>query len=410
MIFFGILWVTSWIGSFLSLNQNLPPSFTLKIVPAKASSNLGKLVNKPLPFLIPDKQQMSVVSTTMLLPRFLKMDWGDKESKPNVTKPPAPLIKRDKNSKNQFCGLQQDNLAKQPAVKVASLLPVPNLIETGSEQRDFLPNQILRSLQNFFRFPNPIEPGFDSTSSPVVVVNRGTSNYEVWLNNRMVANLPDRQQASLMQQRLARLMKSSNFDASRLHPALVDGIPALMSGNRFLFGIGKEVTRKTHRSGDLLAIEWVNNLRQALQVPRLSLVEGQREMYGLTSSKKRMGGLASWYGPYFHGRITANGETFNQNELTVAHKSLPFNTYLQVTNLKNGKTVIVRVNDRGPYIPPRSLDLSRVAARCLDSELAGVVPYEAVILNKSEPIMTLKSPSLSLKMQKPPRKLAVISD
>ncbi|MUH00976.1 septal ring lytic transglycosylase RlpA family protein [Scytonema sp. UIC 10036] len=409
MIFIGLLWVTSWIGSFLSLNQNLPPSLTSNTLSAKVSSNLRKPSHEPHPFLMPVGDTISVVSITMLPPRFLKLDWGDKKSKPNATESTAPLIKRDKNSKNQFCGLQQENPTKQSTVKkVASFLPVPSLIETGSEDRDFLPNQILRSLQNFFRLDNPIEPGFDSTSAPVVVVNRGTSNYEVWLNNRVVANLPDRQQASLMQQRLTRLVKSSNFDASQLRPALVDGIPALMSGNRFLFGIGKEVTRKTRRSGDLLAIEWVNNLRQALQVPRLSLVEGQKEMYGLTSSRKKMAGLASWYGPYFHGRMTANGETFNQNELTVAHKSLPFNTYLQVTNLKNGKTVIVRVNDRGPYIPPRSLDLSRVAARCIDSELAGVVPYEAVILNKSEPRMTLKN--LSLKMRKPPRKLAIISE
>jgi rare lipoprotein A len=393
MIFIGLLWVTSWIGSLLSLNQNLPPSLTSNVLPANVSSNLGKLVNKPLLFLIPEKQQMRVVSTTMLTPRFLKMDWGDKESQPNVNKQTTSLVKvkRDKNSKDRFCGLQKDNQTKRSAVKVASLLPVPNLIDTKTDARDFLPNQILRSLQNFFRFPNPIEPSFDSTSSPVVVVNRGISNYEVWLNNRVVANLPDRQQASLMQQRLTKLVKSSNFDASRLRPALVDGIPALMSGNRFLFGIGKEVTRKTQRSGDLVAIEWVNNLRQALQAPKISLVEGQKEMYGLTSSKKKMIGLASWYGPYFHGRMTANGETFNQNELTVAHKSLPFNTYLQVTNLRNGKTVIVRVNDRGPYIPPRSLDLSKFAARCIDSELAGVVPYEAVILNKNKPRMTLKN-------------------
>ena len=97
-----------------------------------------------------------------------------------------------------------------------------------------------------------------------------------------------------------------------------------------------------------------------------------------------MSGLASWYGPYFHGRLTANCERFNQNELTVAHKSLPFNTYLQVSNVKTQKSVIVRVNDRGPYIPPRSLDLSLVAARCIGGEVAGVIPYKAVIMNKSQ--------------------------
>lgn len=72
-------------------------------------------------------------------------------------------------------------------------------------------------------------------------------------------------------------------------------------------------------------------------------------------------GTASWYGPGFHGRKTANGERFNTNELTCAHKSLPFNTILKVTNLENGRYTIVRVNDRGPYIRGRIIDLSNAA-------------------------------------------------
>ena len=72
-------------------------------------------------------------------------------------------------------------------------------------------------------------------------------------------------------------------------------------------------------------------------------------------------GVASWYGPGFHGRKTASGERFNTNELTAAHKTLPFNTLLKVTNLENGKTTIVRVNDRGPYAHGRIIDLSFAA-------------------------------------------------
>ncbi|MDD5362822.1 MAG: septal ring lytic transglycosylase RlpA family protein [Ignavibacteria bacterium] len=72
-------------------------------------------------------------------------------------------------------------------------------------------------------------------------------------------------------------------------------------------------------------------------------------------------GMASWYGPGFHGRKTASGETFNTNELTAAHKSLPFNTLLRVTNLENGRYTIVRVNDRGPYARGRIIDLSYAA-------------------------------------------------
>jgi len=71
---------------------------------------------------------------------------------------------------------------------------------------------------------------------------------------------------------------------------------------------------------------------------------------------------ASWYGPKFHGKLTANGEIYDQMALTAAHKSLKFGTLLKVTNPKNGNSVIVRINDRGPYIGDRELDLSKGAA------------------------------------------------
>ena len=83
-------------------------------------------------------------------------------------------------------------------------------------------------------------------------------------------------------------------------------------------------------------------------------------------------GKASWYGPGFHGRKTANGEIFNMNAMTAAHKTLPLGTWLQVENKKNGESLIVRVNDRGPYIKGRVLDLSRQAAVRLGLEVQGV--------------------------------------
>ncbi|MGE5796646.1 MAG: septal ring lytic transglycosylase RlpA family protein [Ignavibacteria bacterium] len=76
--------------------------------------------------------------------------------------------------------------------------------------------------------------------------------------------------------------------------------------------------------------------------------------------------LASWYGPRFHGKRTANGEIYDQMALTAAHKTLKFGTLLRVTNPKNNKSVIVRINDRGPYIRGRQLDLSKGAALELD--------------------------------------------
>jgi len=80
-------------------------------------------------------------------------------------------------------------------------------------------------------------------------------------------------------------------------------------------------------------------------------------------NKFKQSGRASWYGGKFHGRKTASGERFDMNSLTAAHPSLPFNTYLRVTNKGNGKSVVVKVNDRGPYHGNRVLDLSYAAAK-----------------------------------------------
>ena len=90
--------------------------------------------------------------------------------------------------------------------------------------------------------------------------------------------------------------------------------------------------------------------------------------------------LASWYGPGFHGRTTANGERYDQWGLTTAHKSLPFGTRVRVTNPRTGQSVVVRVNDRGPFIGAREYDLSRGAADAVGLTASGVATLEFEIL------------------------------
>jgi rare lipoprotein A len=85
-------------------------------------------------------------------------------------------------------------------------------------------------------------------------------------------------------------------------------------------------------------------------------------------------GIASWYGPRFQGKRTASGERFDTNELTAAHKTLPFGTRVRVKSLVNGKEVVVRINDRGPFIKGRIIDLSRAAAQALG--LSGIKQVE----------------------------------
>lgn len=84
------------------------------------------------------------------------------------------------------------------------------------------------------------------------------------------------------------------------------------------------------------------------------------------AAETTLSGVASWYGPGFHGRTTANGERYDMHGMTAAHKSLAFGTRVRVTNETNGKSVVVRINDRGPYVGTRIIDLSKSAAQAID--------------------------------------------
>jgi rare lipoprotein A len=92
-------------------------------------------------------------------------------------------------------------------------------------------------------------------------------------------------------------------------------------------------------------------------------------------------GLASWYGGKFHGRTTASGEVYDMYALTAAHKTLPFGTVVEVTNLENGRSLRVRINDRGPFVDGRIIDLSYAAAKRLDMVRDGVVRVKLVVTN-----------------------------
>lgn len=91
-------------------------------------------------------------------------------------------------------------------------------------------------------------------------------------------------------------------------------------------------------------------------------------------------GIASWYGPGFHGRSTANGETFDENDVTAAHRTLPLPSVVRVTNLANGRSLVVRVNDRGPFAHGRIIDLSRRSAQLLGFDLQGTAKVRVEIV------------------------------
>jgi rare lipoprotein A len=112
-------------------------------------------------------------------------------------------------------------------------------------------------------------------------------------------------------------------------------------------------------------------------------------------------GIASWYGPNFHGKFTANGEVYDQNDVTAAHRTLPLPSVVRVTNLENGRTLVVRINDRGPYVNNRILDLSRRSAQLLGVIDNGTAKVRVQIM--AEESRTL---ALQIKGQQPPEVVA----
>ena len=116
-------------------------------------------------------------------------------------------------------------------------------------------------------------------------------------------------------------------------------------------------------------------------------------------------GNASWYGPDFHGKLTSNGETYNMYDMTAAHKTLPMNTIVKVRNLRNGKTVVVRINDRGPFIATRIIDLSNKAAHKIDMVGIGTAPVELEILGFE--VKGKKTIPTKKQLKKAPQKKAI---
>lgn len=114
---------------------------------------------------------------------------------------------------------------------------------------------------------------------------------------------------------------------------------------------------------------------------QLPYVINSRQYYPIPSARGfREEGIASWYGPSFHGRRTSNGEIYDMHGMTAAHKILPMNTMLQVKNLENGRSTVVRINDRGPFIRGRVIDLSLQAAKSLAIVRNGTARVEVVAL------------------------------
>ena len=150
----------------------------------------------------------------------------------------------------------------------------------------------------------------------------------------------------------------------------------------------------TTKDPALDALQVTNRLRRLLgNAPPLKVIAGlpeapkpqivkQAQQVVAQAVKVGSRGMASWYGPGFHGRRSANGERYNQNGLTAAHRNLPFGTKVKVTNVRTGRSVVVRITDRGPHVRGRIIDLSAAAARIVGVMQSGVAPVQLEVLGR----------------------------
>ncbi|HSP89082.1 MAG TPA: septal ring lytic transglycosylase RlpA family protein [Ignavibacteriaceae bacterium] len=142
----------------------------------------------------------------------------------------------------------------------------------------------------------------------------------------------------------------------------------------------------TYLSNERIILEPVNNVENE------NLSENELTKTTLVEFIDKGTMKASWYGPRFHGRVTANGEVFDEMAFTAAHKKLKFGTILRITNPKNEKSVVVRINDRGPYAGGRQLDLSKAAALELEIIEKGVAKLkveEITLKGINLPVITI---------------------
>ena len=140
------------------------------------------------------------------------------------------------------------------------------------------------------------------------------------------------------------------------------------------------------------------NISEAKPAP-VSSVQGKPEVRTQVGKPKPYQiGTASWYGSYFEGKETASGEKYNMYDMTAAHLTLPMGSYVKVTNLRNGKAVVVRVNDRGPIVPGRIIDLSYGAAQALQMRAHGL---QRVRLDLVQPNLVAKATQPKATQPKP---------
>jgi len=182
--------------------------------------------------------------------------------------------------------------------------------------------------------------------------------------------------------KLQDLFEDRKFSPDELVPAKAGTTASLQIEGTTVISVDPTTTTEAQTSGREIGFKMANAIRSACDAPSLpaSFLKPSDHHDKLAGC---FSGTASWYGPHFHGRKTSDGSRFDQEKLTAAHRSLPFGTRLLVTNRKTGQSCVVKVNDRGPFIGHRVIDLSKGAARQLKMLSSGVAMVDCLVLGSN---------------------------
>ncbi|PKL79561.1 MAG: hypothetical protein CVV27_01660 [Candidatus Melainabacteria bacterium HGW-Melainabacteria-1] len=174
---------------------------------------------------------------------------------------------------------------------------------------------------------------------------------------------------------LNRVSQGAGLKPQDLQPVLVNGQHQIRHRDQLLLALNPAWANFRQKNRLATLLDLTNQLRRGLGASPL------RNYAFLSSSRAHQTGLASWYGGFFHGRLTANGERYNIKEYTAAHKKLPFGTRVLVTNLVTQQSVVVKINDRGPFVHQRIIDLSPAAFNAIGSTSSGVMKVKLTVLS-----------------------------
>ncbi len=251
----------------------------------------------------------------------------------------------------------------------------------------------------------------DETNRCAAVTLNGKELFRFKAAADQIGEVAIEDKAEDMANKLDQLVKNKKFNADRLYPIKTkDGVILKTDGMELLKFSNSELANSTIlgqsalidaceldcKAVDAKSLEYglklTNVIRtafgvKALPVSFLKLAEltarhSFDDLAAIAKATEHFSGNASWYGPHFHGHKTSDGHIFNQDGLTAAHRSLPFGTKLLVTNRRTGDSCVVKVNDRGPFVGGRVIDLSKGAARQLNMLGSGVAMVDCVVIGR----------------------------